>query len=1788
MRSCPRPIALALTFQLLIPAPVLAGVSGEHVVRGEASIDRNGDTTTIHASDGAIINYDQFSVWANEQLHFIQPSSDARVLNRVSGDATHIDGGLFANGIVYIVNPAGVFFGGGAVVDVGGLYAAAGNISDADFLARRDAFTLSGTVENAGSIESPVVALVGTAVANHGNIKAPDGTIALVAGEKVVLTQLGAHLAVQVEGAAGGGDAAAAIEQAGSVDAGAGSISFTTGDVYSLAINHTGITRGAQIDLSAASGTVQVAGTLDASDRSAGATGGAISVTGERVALLGAQLDASGDAGGGSIRVGGDLRGAGPLANAKRTFVDEASGLRADAIRSGNGGQVIVWADEATAFLGSISARGGAEGGDGGFAEVSGAVFLWSKGDVDLRAVKGATGTLLYDPKEIELVGGTGEGNDSGSLPGEIDNGTAGRVLFADASSLGTKFRIFESEIEGTDANVVLEATHSITSTGTFDNDASGEGVGVVRIIDGNSLTMRTRNNTGDDASSTTSAGIHLTGLSFQTGNDGTDVGSITIATGNDGAGGGGTGPDAGIEVANLTTAGGAVTVTTEGGPIAVGNVTTSGADDTAGGAAGAVTLTAGSSASITAGVIEAQGGVGSSDVGGAGGAIALRTTDGDISITSATASGGAGSVPGGVGGGAGGAISLRAGDADASGDSDVTVTGDLVSRGGAASAGSGGAGGSVIVRSDGVARTVVPNPPPTPSATPTIGGGAIEVTDVDTRGGAGADRGGAGGFIQLQTTDGTITADDLDTSGGAGGSSGGNAGSIGVLTRDADMQNDNDVELGDLRATGGDGTTKSGGNGGTISVQTERSLLVTEQGEPDNVLQEAIGGGDVTIATIDSTGGDGGTSGGAGGGVTVQARGAGNSLDLGPITARGGDGGGSAPAQGENNNGGRGGAVTLLAQDSDLVVDAAIDTRGGNAGTNSGNNALGGSGGAVRLTTGIEEEDSGDVVVEVPIDAREGTSGASATETVKATVDGGLVAIVSAGDIDQVGAGPAIRTSGDVSLSAKNDIGQDTGGFLVRGGDERRTGTNGAILDEDDLSVTAGGTADVDVEAGGRFRGTLSATATSLSADIEVEQPGSGAGDRIELVGDGTQVTLLRADGTDNGISLTVALQNPDPDSSADGTLVLATGSVTAGRVFDAHSDGDVIIGTTNGTVITASAVQNPVTDADLDAVLLSADNDEDGTGALLDTANGTGRIDLDESDPGHLVLFAAEGIGTASDPITTTGGGGLSALVIPRKPDTDPDTENGVVPDPDAAAGIYVHNLAGDLTIKPSDTFTGLEGVRVATGAGDVEITNDLGDIAIEGELRSRPLVESLGTGGDLTLRALDPGSRITIDTAPTFAVTGLGNLNSIESGGELLLSGDVAVAQNASVNAVGDVAVTGTIDADASATNSTLTVRSGDRATFSGDVGAADPLTGFTVNAREVRFDEAGDQRVVTEAGGITLDGAGTPTAPPNTASVGKTGGDLSLETTGALAIGDGDKLSVEGDLELEGATVRVTDLSALDITVTSDDTRIFARDPGPVRLPDGTLAGDVGTDIIANTVSFSSAPATTGSGNAPRIATESGTATNAGGLGVIALAAPVTPDQLVADGRVLDLAILVSDPGHETPELEGGPIEPPFEPLLSRDEAGPGASVSSEEVVAFLGCAPLGEEFAPDGCAATAPPAYGSALDTERASDVARAYRELLSDSARSRAGRESLANAALDAKAELGAAATPAGRVYLTEVARLLGEVRLLGLGATYPEVRSELLESIARAISPDLAPERLAAAVDARAMGMQI
>ncbi|MBM4043437.1 MAG: filamentous hemagglutinin N-terminal domain-containing protein, partial [Planctomycetes bacterium] len=367
-----------------------AGPIGEQVVRGDVALQRQDGLTTITASHNSIINYQSFNIGAAETVRFIQPGATARVLNRIlTPSPTQIDGQLLANGHIYLINPAGIYFGQNAFVDVGGIHAAAGHMSDGDFLAGIDRFTaLAGEVANRGTIIGNSIALVGSRVANYGSITAEQGTVIMAAGEDVYIGRRDGRIFVKIEGGAPSGDAPR-VENAGTMQAEGGAAVLGAGDAYSLAIRTTGVLKAADVTVEGqGKGAVQVGGTVDASNPSG--QGGSVKLLGEQVGLVGATVDASGATGGGTILVGGNYQGSGPERNSLFTYVGADSVLRADARLSGNGGRVIVWSDGSTGFYGSLSARGGALGGNGGFAEVSGKAYLQFAGTADLRAPAGA------------------------------------------------------------------------------------------------------------------------------------------------------------------------------------------------------------------------------------------------------------------------------------------------------------------------------------------------------------------------------------------------------------------------------------------------------------------------------------------------------------------------------------------------------------------------------------------------------------------------------------------------------------------------------------------------------------------------------------------------------------------------------------------------------------------------------------------------------------------------------------------------------------------------------------------------------------------------------------------------------------------------------------------------------------------------------------------------------------------------------------------------------------------------------------------------------------------------------------------------------------------------------------------------------------------------------------------------------------------------------------------------------------------------------------------------------
>ena len=195
------------------------------------------------------------------------------------------------------------------------------------------------------------------------------------------------------------------------------------GNAYAMAIKHTGAIdalgvaeHNGEIFLVAEGGNNGVYGSITA--KNSDGTGGSVQILGDHIAVLeNAKIDASGNLGGGTILIGGDKNGKNAAVyNAKTTYVDKNAVITADALTKGNGGKVILWADETTCFYGNISTRGGENSGDGGFVEVSGLHSLDFRGLADRLAPKGHAGTLLLDPLDIDISNGA-DLNNSGASP---------------------------------------------------------------------------------------------------------------------------------------------------------------------------------------------------------------------------------------------------------------------------------------------------------------------------------------------------------------------------------------------------------------------------------------------------------------------------------------------------------------------------------------------------------------------------------------------------------------------------------------------------------------------------------------------------------------------------------------------------------------------------------------------------------------------------------------------------------------------------------------------------------------------------------------------------------------------------------------------------------------------------------------------------------------------------------------------------------------------------------------------------------------------------------------------------------------------------------------------------------------------------------------------------------------------------------------------------------------------------------------------------------------------------
>ena len=498
---------MALALASCFSAGASGNPVGPAVAIGNASVQRAGNTLNITNTPGTVINWQGFSIGANEVTRFIQSGPESAVLNRViGGDPSNILGQLLSNGRVFLLNPNGVFIGGGAVIDVGGFIASTLKLSDADFLAGRfkfDDIAGAGRIVNQGTIRTPEhgkVFLIAPDIENNGLITSPSGEITLAAGRKVELVNAASpdvrvELSAPEDKAVNVGQliaASGAVGIFGTTVRNAGTISANSarlGENGRIALVARGITleagskttangtSGGLVRIDAGNGTLEAAGEISAIG-SAG-KGGEIVLTGQRVGLFQqARVDASGERGGGMVLVRGDYQGANPeVGNAKLTVIGPQVEIRADALDAGKGGKVVVWADDTTRYHGSISARGGPQGGDGGMVEVSGKDTLSYKGRVDTRAPLGRTGSLLLDPANIVITNGSGDSTDDGadvsttSFAGN-PSGVTGSVSSGDNPGGGT-LTLFESELEGIAAgtNLTLAATNAITINNLADDN---------------------------------------------------------------------------------------------------------------------------------------------------------------------------------------------------------------------------------------------------------------------------------------------------------------------------------------------------------------------------------------------------------------------------------------------------------------------------------------------------------------------------------------------------------------------------------------------------------------------------------------------------------------------------------------------------------------------------------------------------------------------------------------------------------------------------------------------------------------------------------------------------------------------------------------------------------------------------------------------------------------------------------------------------------------------------------------------------------------------------------------------------------------------------------------------------------------------------------------------------------------------------------------------------------------------------------------------------------------------
>ncbi|HHF7030231.1 TPA: filamentous hemagglutinin N-terminal domain-containing protein, partial [Haemophilus influenzae] len=479
-----------------IPQSVLAsGLQGMDVVHGTATMQVDGNKTIIRNSVDAIINWKQFNIDQNEMVQFLQESNNSAVFNRVTSDQiSQLKGILDSNGQVFLINPNGITIGKDAIINTNGFTASTLDISNENIKARN--FTFEQTkdkalaeIVNHGLItvgKDGSVNLIGGKVKNEGVISVNGGSISLLAGQKITISDI-INPTITYSIAAPENEAI----NLGDIFAKSGNINVRAATIRNkgkLSADSVSKDKSGNIVLSAKEGEAEIGGVISAQNQQA--KGGKLMITGDKVTLkTGAVIDLSGKQGG-ETYLGGDERGEGKngIQLAKKTTLEKGSTINVSGKEKG--GRAIVWGDIAL-INGNINARGSDIAKTGGFVETSGH-YLSIGNDAAVEAKE-----WLLDPNDVNIIKGT-----------ESMDDLAHRGDSSEKKNQPTKHNIQSGSIEkalesGATVNISAENKINVTT------DIS---------LGGGTLILNTKNNRGGVKINGNLTAVKKTNLSIHSG----------------------------------------------------------------------------------------------------------------------------------------------------------------------------------------------------------------------------------------------------------------------------------------------------------------------------------------------------------------------------------------------------------------------------------------------------------------------------------------------------------------------------------------------------------------------------------------------------------------------------------------------------------------------------------------------------------------------------------------------------------------------------------------------------------------------------------------------------------------------------------------------------------------------------------------------------------------------------------------------------------------------------------------------------------------------------------------------------------------------------------------------------------------------------------------------------------------------------------------------------------------------------------------------------------------------